>query len=546
MAGAIRAETSWRLLLRDLGLSESGVLRRAGLPADLLSRAHATLTSAGCFRLLDALEVESGIPDCPLVMGQAFSVESFSPALFAGLCSADLNPAARRFRRTKRLLGPFRLDVEVGDETRLRFGCLDAVPPASIGTTERVFLVHFVRLATRSRLQPASVVLPHALDRPAPCRDFFGVEVQRGDSYTLSFSALEGRRPFLTSNDEMWAFFEPELRRRLFALKERTPVSDRVPAALVELLPSGRPALGEVARQLGGSPRTLQRRLRGEQVRYQAVLQQTRERLARRYLRSSSRSVPRSRSCSATTTRTRSSAPSTSGPARRRSACGRSARLRLVESETCLGPGRLRGCRMRSLPARPLPVFLTSMALVGVALYLVGVAADHWWLRVLTKPLPMVALILWAGSRWGEGLAARALAVGLVLGLGGDMLLELSDATFLPGLVSFLLGHVAYIVAFSAAGRRWAPLQALPLAAFVGAAAALLVPKLGPMGPPVVVYMLAISAMAWRAAALAEARGGVAWLALVGAVLFVFSDTLIALDRFVEPIASVRPAIILT
>ncbi len=195
---------------------------------------------------------------------------------------------------------------------------------------------------------------------------------------------------------------------------------------------------------------------------------------------------------------------------------------------------------------RRLPVFLLTLSLVGAALYLVGVATDGWLLCMLTKPLPMVGLLVWMAR---DAPADRLRSVGLLglgLGLTGDMLLEMGDQTFIPGLVAFLLGHLAYVFAFSKAAGRLAPLQALPMLAFGAAVALVVAPHLGPLLLPVVVYMVAICAMAWRAAAFAEARGGWAWAAPVGALLFLLSDSLIALNRFVAPIDGVRPAIILT
>ena len=61
-------------------------------------------------------------------------------------------------------------------------------------------------------------------------------------------------------------------------------------STFLELLPSGRSVIGDVARTLGMSTRTLQRRLGAESSRYQVVLNQTREQLARHYLGSSTMS----------------------------------------------------------------------------------------------------------------------------------------------------------------------------------------------------------------------------------------------------------------
>jgi AraC-like DNA-binding protein len=89
----------------------------------------------------------------------------------------------------------------------------------------------------------------------------------------------------------MWKFFEPELRRRLDQLDREALTSDRVLAALIELLPTGTSEMSDVARSLAMSTRTLQRRLREEGTSYQAALNATRESLAHHYLHNEGISV---------------------------------------------------------------------------------------------------------------------------------------------------------------------------------------------------------------------------------------------------------------
>ena len=109
-------EAGWRPLLRDLGVRPEDLFRRAGLPANLISRLPTTLTAEEWFRLWTALEVEVGTPTFPLDLIQASSTESLSPPVFAALCSPDLLTAAQRLRDYKRLIAPVRLDVEMGAE----------------------------------------------------------------------------------------------------------------------------------------------------------------------------------------------------------------------------------------------------------------------------------------------------------------------------------------------------------------------------------------------------------------------------------------------
>lgn len=186
---------------------------------------------------------------------------------------------------------------------------------------------------------------------------------------------------------------------------------------------------------------------------------------------------------------------------------------------------------------------LAGGGLAGAA-YLAGLWLDLAWLRIPAKPIPVLCLVLWVLGGPG-GLYALRIAVGLLLSLVGDLLIE---ASFLAGLVSFLLAHVVYIAGFSADARAPRLLRALPFAAFGLGMYAFLSPRLGDMSLPVAVYVAAICAMMWRAAARVGHAGPARpeeWSALTGAMLFALSDTLIALDRFRAPIAGVRFPIIL-
>jgi uncharacterized membrane protein YhhN len=135
-----------------------------------------------------------------------------------------------------------------------------------------------------------------------------------------------------------------------------------------------------------------------------------------------------------------------------------------------------------------------------------------------------------------------AFVVALVLSLAGDVFLMLPRDAFVPGLASFLLAHLAYIVGFGigpgdgtelAVGAAITAVVAVPLGVRLlrkvrGANAALFV--------PVAAYVTVISAM------VACATGwGNAW-AVVGAWLFFASDALIGETRFVRPGSDRRPS----
>ncbi len=290
-AGAYPVWPGWRLLLKDLALHPANVLRRAQLPGDLFARDNASLDTPQYFRLWAALEAEAADPHTdlplPLRIAQAMSADWFDPALFAALCSADLNAALTRIARYKRLVAPMSLQVDIAPHrTALALAWLDKTeaPPSILVAFELVFFVQLARLATRSRVQPIALTSPAPLAPAAPYEAFFGCRLKEGPVPSLTFSAGDARRPFLTANHGMWSFFEPALRKRLHDLDRQATMTERVHSALLEALPAGDLAMDAVCRKLGVSTRTLQRRLRDEGGSFQKTLDRVRTSLARHYL----------------------------------------------------------------------------------------------------------------------------------------------------------------------------------------------------------------------------------------------------------------------
>jgi alkenylglycerophosphocholine/alkenylglycerophosphoethanolamine hydrolase len=185
---------------------------------------------------------------------------------------------------------------------------------------------------------------------------------------------------------------------------------------------------------------------------------------------------------------------------------------------------------------------LAALAVVAAILYLAGLAFDAPTVRLLSKPVPALALAVLVLCGRRDGYAA-ALTTGLTLSALGDVLLEV-PGHFVAGLATFLCAHLAYTAAFVREERRLRIGRALPFSLWLLGAFVWIRPGLGEMTVPVVVYMLAIGTMMWRAAARWGDHPG-ATAALAGAVLFGLSDTLIAIDRFRVPLPGAPYAIIL-
>jgi len=154
------------------------------------------------------------------------------------------------------------------------------------------------------------------------------------------------------------------------------------------------------------------------------------------------------------------------------------------------------------------------------------------------KPATLVALIVVAlvlGAAVTS--AGHWLLVALVLGLLGDvLLLGDSEARFRLGLAAFLLGHLALVVAFTRLGLHpagWAWLAWVVLSTCL-LATRRVVPATFLRGGqalalPVALYTVVIGAMVIVAFETGEP------LVAAGAAVFAASDSILAVDRFVEP-----------
>ncbi|QMU59594.1 MAG: helix-turn-helix domain-containing protein [Boseongicola sp.] len=285
MTRPFTVDLGWAALLNNLGIRAADLLRSARLPDGLFTEGRPTLNTDEFMRLWNAVvnALDSETP--ALVLGQSVTSETFSPPLLAAFCSPNMTTASRRLATYKPLIGACILEShETLGGLELTYGGEPGVElPEEFLLTELVFLVHLIRLATKAQVNPIAVEMVSPPDHPAYA-EFFGHRVRTGPFNRVVFAPGDADRPFLSANPALFGVFEPELRARLDELERDTQVTDRVRAVLMEAMPSGQPEVKEVARRLGMSQRSLQRKLNGEGTNFQAELQALRERLARGYL----------------------------------------------------------------------------------------------------------------------------------------------------------------------------------------------------------------------------------------------------------------------
>ncbi|MFJ7951479.1 lysoplasmalogenase [Lysinibacillus sp. NPDC096418] len=165
-------------------------------------------------------------------------------------------------------------------------------------------------------------------------------------------------------------------------------------------------------------------------------------------------------------------------------------------------------------------------------------------LTLIFKVIPMILIIILAAMQKVPHIKKYQLLIiiGLIFCMIGDYTLQ----WFLFGLTSFLIGHVFYIFAFASTNERkiptWAKLALLAYGVIMGIWIAGTVFTSGEtvLAVAVVAYISVILMMGWT-----SIRTG-STLALIGALLFISSDSYLAINKFVMPLPFSHEVIMLT
>ena len=163
-------------------------------------------------------------------------------------------------------------------------------------------------------------------------------------------------------------------------------------------------------------------------------------------------------------------------------------------------------------------------------------------LRYATKPLLMPLLVIYFVSvvKFFVSSLKKWMILALAFSWLGDVLLIFESANssfFIFGLVAFLIAHMLYIILFDQIRIKEKVKQSLfpllPIAVYYFLLISLLQPTLGEMKKPVGIYGLIISIMLSFAIDLWRIKDRVVSFYIIsGALLFITSDSLLAINKF--------------
>lgn len=194
---------------------------------------------------------------------------------------------------------------------------------------------------------------------------------------------------------------------------------------------------------------------------------------------------------------------------------------------------------------------------LSVLAWLIG--AGHIWARYAgqrslafwLKPIPIVLFMALALLSTSPVSATYRLfvLVGLLFSMAGDIFLALPQDRFVLGLASFLIAHIWYIAAFGSRSGLHFTWWVVAAAIIYGAIMlSLLWPGVASgLRVPVLIYLLVILVMGWQATEQWLAlRDASSLLAMAGALLFVLSDSALALNKFRAPFGAADAVVMLT
>lgn len=185
-----------------------------------------------------------------------------------------------------------------------------------------------------------------------------------------------------------------------------------------------------------------------------------------------------------------------------------------------------------------------------------GMYMNNPWLEKVTKPLLMIVMIIYFVSSVNSISSAlkKWVIAALAFSWLGDVLLMFQQEQpifFLLGLSAFLIAHIFYILFFHLARvneqvkSRWWLLAIVVV--YYAILMAVLYPKLGDMKVPVPVYGIVISFMLLLATHMLFIKNSKAGqLMMAGAVLFILSDSVLAINKFYQPFEAAGLVIMLT
>lgn len=277
-------EDSYKSYLIHNGINVEWAFKKSDIPYRVANEAGASISLEQYIKFMNVLDEvmeDKSIIECTNID----KIMMFIPALFAAMCGKDSIHCLKIISKYKKLIGPFIFDLKIDRETisaEFMFENKMDMPRFTI-VSEQVLLVNIIRKATGLNIVPTKVASKYGYGQEL--ENFFGVKPEKCETNLLEFSLKDAKEPFLTNNNIMWSYLEPELSKRIKELETAESFSAKVRNVLIELIPADEYGIGFVAKEMALSVRSLQRKLANENTTFIKELNHTKGLLAKNYLK---------------------------------------------------------------------------------------------------------------------------------------------------------------------------------------------------------------------------------------------------------------------
>ena len=278
--------------LRSIGLSIENILEQTGIP-NILWKEEIQLSTEEYYLFLK--KIDEVITDEQIsAISNIDNLNVFIPSFFAALSSKNGLEGLKRLAKYKKLIGPVFLEIKEFEEivqVQYFFEQREKQLPRFAVLNEQLLLMNLLSKGIGKGIIPISVTSPFEYGEFLSKE--MNITVNKGVQNEIIFSMKDLKKPFLTANNIMVEYLEPQLKQKLAEIENQISetFTARVQKKLFQLIPSGQFSLENVAEEFGISGRTLQRNLSVENTSFNQMVKDIQKMMTFNYLEAKELSI---------------------------------------------------------------------------------------------------------------------------------------------------------------------------------------------------------------------------------------------------------------
>lgn len=278
--------------LRSIGLSIENILEQTGIP-NILWKEEIQFSTEEYYLFLK--KIDEVITDEQIsAISNIDNLNVFIPSFFAALSSKNGLEGLKRLAKYKKLIGLVSLEIKEFEEivqVQYFFEQKEKQLPRFAVLNEQLLLMNLLNKGIGKGIIPISVTSPFEYGEFLSKE--MNITVNKGVQNEIIFSMKDLKKPFLTANNIMVEYLEPQLKQKLAEIENQISetFTARVQKKLFQLIPSGQFSLENVAEEFGISGRTLQRNLSVENTSFNQMVKDIQKMMTFNYLEAKELSI---------------------------------------------------------------------------------------------------------------------------------------------------------------------------------------------------------------------------------------------------------------